>query len=169
MVSETGEQWSPKTAPERTAASVASMIASTTSGAMSVPAVMPMAIGTAIGVNLEAPLFDVFEDGDGIIDPEDDLLQTTVTGGDGTYLFEAVGPGDTIVKVDETDVNQTLTVDLTTTTTGQSTTTGSGWKSSSHGAASRKKAEKVRMTSSSALAVPSGRKKPITDSLSMGW
>lgn len=43
------------------------------------------------------------EDGDGVIDPEDDLLATASTDGDGNYDFTSLASGNYIVDVDEND------------------------------------------------------------------
>jgi hypothetical protein len=43
------------------------------------------------------------EDGDGVIDPEDDLLATMSTDGNGNYDFTNLASGSYIVDVDETD------------------------------------------------------------------
>ena len=43
------------------------------------------------------------EDGDGVIDPEDDLLATASTDGNGNYDFTNLASGSYIVDVDEND------------------------------------------------------------------
>jgi hypothetical protein len=58
----------------------------------------------------------LYEDeiGDGVIDPEDDLLATASTDSDGNYDFTSLASGDYIVDVDENDPDLPSDASLTT-------------------------------------------------------